>query len=109
MTGPESSFPGDLCPFEHAGRFPPEEGHGRRQRTTVANGRGDREGRAETTLERPALGHGHLRFSASPSPRRPQRRTTGQGGGQGPGMSGKFLRRNKEDLNEDQPTLTMPS
>lgn len=91
--------------------LPPGEVAGRRQRTTVVNGPGRCEGRAETALERLAPGHGHLRFSASPSPRGPERRATGrrpagqrQGGGQDPGVPGKSLCRNKEDLIEDQPT-----
>ncbi|GGN49063.1 hypothetical protein GCM10012285_36760 [Streptomyces kronopolitis] len=64
-----------------------------------------REGRAQITRERRAPGHGHVRSSASPSPRGPERRATGrpagphQGGGQG--VHAQFLRRNKEDLTED--------
>jgi hypothetical protein len=84
--------------------LPPGEG----QPTTVMNGPGRREGRAETAHERLAPGHGHLRFSASPSPRGPERRRATerpagphQGGGQDPGVPGKFLRRNKEYLIED--------
>ncbi|GLW18638.1 hypothetical protein Stsp01_53810 [Streptomyces sp. NBRC 13847] len=72
----------------------------------MANGPGHREGHAQTTLERLAPGHGHLRFSVSRRPaglsgERPGGRQARTRAAAGPGVHAQFLRRNKEDLTED--------